>query len=399
MPLFDYKAYDASGNEVSGQTNGEDLTSVRADLKSQGFTPFEVAESKLTSEGISFGSSFGLSERVKFSRQMAALLKGGVPLTKALAGLENQSAWVKFRPRLVNLRESIEKGQDLSVAMGEQGDIFDGTSLSVIKVGETTGKLDFAFEQLALHLEREMEHRRRFIAAVTYPAITAVISAGVLAFLMVYLVPSVAKMFADVQGKLPLVTRVLITFSNLTREYWIPFVLLSIAGLVLFRFAMKTKIFRRKCEIVLLKIPVWGRFIEGMRMESWARNSGMMVRCGVSLLDSVKVLEENSDSILHSEALKKVETGLEKGNSFTDALKNTDYFPVFLLQMIEAGEASGELAPMLESSAKELEAENKTTTDLFLSLLEPLLIVFMGIVVGTIMIGILLPVYEMNKFL
>lgn len=398
MPLFRYKAYNEKGDEVSGVIDSSDPSGARNQLKSQKLVPFEIELEKAADTVLGKSDYFGLPEQVRFARQISALLKGGIPLTDALNGLENQEAWQKFRAKLVALREKIEKGQDLSDALRDTGNMFEASSLAVIKVGETTGKLDYAFAQLSAHLNREMEHRRRFIAAIAYPAITAIISIGVLSFLMVYLVPTVSKIFADVQGQLPIITRLLIAISNIFRTYWLWGLALAVLLLIVFRGAIKVRSFKKKWESFLLKIPIFGRFTKGMQMESWVRNSGMMVRCGVTLLDAVRVMKENTSSVLHSDALREVENLIEHGSNFSDALKKTGYFPLFLIQMIEAGEISGELAPMMETSASELEAENKVTTELFLNTLEPLLIVIMGTIVGAIMVGILLPIYEMNKF-
>lgn len=399
MPLFSYKAYDKQGAETSGTIDSTDALSARSQLKNQGLVPYEVDVAEATETILGKSDHFGLAQQVRFARQISALLKGGIPLTKALSGLENQEAWISFKTKLVSLREKIEKGQDLSEALREVGNIFESSSLAVIKVGEATGKLDYAFAQLSAHLNREMEYRRRFAAAIAYPAITAIISIGVLSFLMVYLIPTVAKMFSDVQGQLPWITRLLINTSDLFRNYWLWGLSFFIIFVVLFRNTMKVKSFKKKWETLVFRIPILGRFTKGMQMESWVRNSGMMIRCGVTLLESVKVLKENTSSALHSDALNQVENELEHGSSFSDALTKSGHFPLFLVQMIEAGEISGELAGMMETSALELEAENKVTTELFLNTLEPLLIVVMGSVVGAIMIGILLPIYEMNKFI
>ena len=398
MPLFAYKAYDEDGKEVSGVIDSTNTSSARSQLKEKNLIPFEVKLEKAKETVLGSSDNLGLAEQVRFARQISALLKGGIPLTSALSGLENQEAWKKYRTKLVTLREKIEKGQDLSDALKETGNMFEPSSLAVIKVGETTGKLDYAFAQLSAHLNREMEHRRRFVAAIAYPLITAIISVGVLSFLMVYLVPTISKMFANVQGKLPWITRLLIVTSNFFRTYWVWGILSFILLAFFFKVAIRVKSFKRQWESLLLKIPIFGKFTKGMQMESWVRNSGMMIRCGVTLLESVKVMKDNTDSILQSDALTEVENLIEHGSTFSDALKKTGHFPNFLIQMIEAGEISGELAPMMETSASELEAENKVTTEIFLNTLEPLLIVVMGSVVGAIMIGILLPIYEMNKF-
>ncbi|HPT44369.1 MAG TPA: type II secretion system F family protein, partial [Candidatus Rifleibacterium sp.] len=219
------------------------------------------------------------------------------------------------------------------------------------------------------------------------------------AFLMVYLVPVVARMFADVQGDLPWITRWLIASSNFFTAWWLVIALSMLAMLAIFRLAMHFPANRRNFEKLQLKLPIWGQFIEGMRMEAWARSTGMLIQCGVTLLESVRVIRENETSILQSEALLEVEKSLERGVSFSEALKTSGSFPVFVIQMIEAGETSGELAPMLFSAAGELEAENRSATELFLTILEPALIVIMGTAVGAIMVGVLLPIYEMNRFM
>jgi type II secretory pathway component PulF len=398
MPLFYYKAYNRSGNETEGTIEADDSSKARSVLRADGLAPFIVEPAADAKESI-WSKNFSLSEQARFARQLAALLKGGVPLVKAISGIEVQTAWDNRRPVLVQLREGVEKGRDLSKVLEELGTIFSPTLLSIIRVGETTGKLDFAFSQLALHLDREMDHRRRLIAAIAYPAVTAIISVGVLAFLMIYLVPTVGKMFADVQGELPWITRWLIAFSGFFQQYWL---ILAISGLIfvaIFHMTFKIPAFRKTLERIELKIPIWGRFKEGMRMESWARNTGLLIECGVALLEAVRVLKEHQDSLLQYEALTTVEKTLERGASFSDSLKEAKSFPVFLIQMIEAGEASGELASMLRSASDELEAENRVLTELFLNVLEPALIVMMGTFTGAIMIGVLLPIYEMNRFL
>ncbi len=399
MPLFRYQAYDRDGAGVSGVIDADDVASARLTVKNRGLAPFLI-EPATDHADSSFGSgTFSLAEQARMARQLSALLKGGVSLTKALSGLESQQAWAKRRNSLVTLREGIEKGRDLSGVLSEMKSIFAPAMLSVIRVGETTGRLDFAFAQLSTHLERELDHRRRLTAAIAYPAITAIISIGVLAFLMVYLVPVVARMFADVQGELPWITRWLIAFSNFFSAHWLMIALTLLGGLVAFKVAMRFSGSRRQFEKFQLQLPIWGRFIEGMRMEAWARSTGMMIQCGVTLLESVRVIRENETSILQIEALEKVEKALERGIAFSEALKTTGSFPVFVVQMIEAGEASGEMAPMLYAAATELEAENRSTTELFLTILEPALIVIMGTAVGAIMVGVLLPIYEMNRFM
>jgi len=400
VPLFSYRAYDRKGNERAGALEASDLGEARGKLRVENLTPFELTENPgFADRERTLFSSFSLGEAARFSRQMAALLKGGVPLSQAISGLEKQEAWASRRELFLSLRECIEKGGELSAVLQDHGGIFQPSALSIIKVGEATGRLYQAFWELSQHLTRLKAQQRRLIAALAYPAVTGVVAIGVLTFLMVYLIPVISKLFSEMQGKLPLITRLLIAMSGLLQNYGLVLVLCLLGLWVLFRKALSISRFRRGVEETLLWLPFIGSFLQGILMEAWARNIGMMVRCGVALLDAIRVHRTNSPFILESEALERVEHGLERGESLATAMRKSSGFSVFLIQMIEAGEASGELPGMLEAAAGELEADNQTRTELVLNVIEPLLVVAMGIVVGGIMIGVLLPIYEMNRLL
>ncbi|NLI77785.1 MAG: type II secretion system F family protein [Candidatus Riflebacteria bacterium] len=396
MPSFTYKAYDRSGAECDGVVEAAEPGEARARLQAQGLTPFELTAGEAGAAPASF-PAFSLGEAARFSRQLAALLRGGIPLARALASLEVQDGWSGRRPVLQAIREGIEKGRDLSAVLTGLGGVLDAWSLAVVRVGETTGRLDTAFGELADHLARQQEHRRRFLSAIAYPAVTFVVAAGVVAFLLGYLVPVVAQVFADLHGRLPWPTRLLIQGGALLKGWGLPALAVALAGWVAGRAALARPAWRRTWERCQQALPLWGPFLDGWRLEAWARNTGMMLRCGVSLLEVVRVARDSSDSELEREALTLVEGALEKGEPFAAALTRSAAFPRFVVQMVEAGETAGDLGGLLATVAGELEAENRTRTDLFLTLLEPLLIVVLGVVVGGIMVGVLLPVYEMNR--
>lgn len=399
MPLYAYKAYDRTGAEREGVLEASEVGEARARLQAQGLTPYELAPAVAAAgePGAAAFPAFSLGEGARFARQLSALLRGGLPLARALAALEAQEGWADRRALLVAVREGIERGKDLSAVLAELGGILEPWSLAVIRVGETTGRLDTAFAELSDHLARQQEHRRRFLSAITYPAVTMVVAAGVLAFLMGYLVPVVGQVFADLHGKLPWPTRLLITGGGWLRTWALPGAALLLGGWLAGRSMAGGAAWRRNWERLQAAIPWWGSFLDGWRLEAWARNTGVMLRCGVTLLEAVRVARTATASELEREALAQVEAGLEKGESFATALARSGAFPRFVLQMVEAGEASGDLGGLLAVVASELEADNRTRAEVFLTLLEPLLIVAMGVVVGGIMVAVLLPVYEMNR--
>ncbi|MBF0498839.1 MAG: type II secretion system F family protein [Candidatus Riflebacteria bacterium] len=402
MPLFSYKAYDSHGDEQAGLIDASDLGEARKRLLERVLIPFEIELSSSKAADVTGspgGASFSLGERARLSRQLAALLRGGVPLVRALSGLESQEAWASHRLVLTAVREGIERGRDFSTVLTDIGSIFDPFSLSVIRVGEATGKLDLAFAELATHLNSRLEHRRRLIAALTYPAIMGLTAAGVLTFLLTYLVPMVEKIFSDMHGRLPVITLILIAASDAIRT-WGPWALaILLATLILGRPLFSRPEVRLALEGVIFRLPLLGRFLEEMRLEAWARNTSMMARCGVTLLDTVRVARANAASMRERETLGSVEAALVKGRSLSAAMRETGGFSAMIIQMIEAGEASGEVPRMLEEAAGELAADGAARTEMMLNLLEPLLIIAMGFVVGAIMIGVLLPIYEMNRLM
>ena len=401
MPIYSYKAYDREGNERSGLSEAGGEPEAREKLRAQGLLPFELRPAGADDGlgGPAGHATFSLADRARFARQVGALLRGGVPLARAIAGMEGQDAWSHRRLVLSTLREGIEGGRDLSIVLNDLGDVFDPWSRSVIKVGEATGRLDTAFTELAIHLTREMEHRRRLVAALTYPAIMAIVACGVLTFLLVYLLPMIRSIFADMRGRLPLITQALIALSDFLRDWG----LWTIGGLgvalLIGRTLFRTTEAQRGLETFRRSLPLIGPFVAGLRIEAWARNTAMMLRCGVPLLEAVRVGKMCSDSVLERDLLEVVEAGLVKGLPLSQALKGAQDIPAMLIQMVEAGEASGDLAGMLAMVAGEFEAENAARVEVMMNLLEPLLIVIMGVVVGGIMVGVLLPIYEMNRLL
>ncbi|MFZ2960758.1 MAG: type II secretion system F family protein [Candidatus Ozemobacteraceae bacterium] len=400
MPLFTYRAYDRDGREVDGLLEVNDLADARAKLRAMGIMPFQLEPSTgLNPLSRVYRHRLSLAEQARLARQLAALLKGGVPLARAFAGLETQEAWIGRRLTLSVIREGIEGGKDLTVVLSSLGEIFDPWSLSVLKVGEATGKLDLAFAELASHLSRGMEYRRRLYAALAYPTIMMLVAVGVLVFLLTYLLPMIQGMFADMQGKLPLITRFLIGLGTGLREYGV-FIVIGVLGLLAFgRSLWNRPELRRRLEVAAEGVPLAGTFLLTVRHEAWSRNLAMMLRCGVPLLESIRVSRACSSSLTQKDRLELVEHALEKGKALSQALQAAGGFPAMMLQMIEAGEASGDLAGMLGLVAGEYEADSLNTIEILLNLLEPLLILGMGLIVGGIMIGVLLPIYEMNRLM
>ena len=399
MAVFQYRAYDTGGAERSGRVEAGGADEARQRLRSEGLLPFELTAENGRLEESLLGAGLSLAESLRFCRRMSARLRGGIPLTDALTGMEQQDAWGKRRHVLIQLREQIEGGADLSTAIERCETGFTPEMQAVLRVGEATVTLAAAFGSLAEHLERQVGQRRRLVGALVYPAVTAILAIGVVTFLLVFLVPTLSTMFANMHGKLPWITQALIFLGNGVRDNGLMLLGLLVVGLLVVRSLLRLARFRRALEYGVGRVPLLGDFLRHLAVEFWSRNAAMMLTSGVTLLEALQTLRKHSRWLMERDALETVISGLKEGESLAVGMKKTVYFPRFLIQLVEAGEASGELPALLGEAAAELEAENRSRVDVMLQVLEPLLIIVMGVVVGGIMVAVLLPMYEMNRLL
>ncbi|MBF0408429.1 MAG: type II secretion system F family protein [Candidatus Riflebacteria bacterium] len=403
MPLYSYKGYNSAGAISEGSVEATEIDSARRKIRDSGILPFEISQIQSNSgSGTAFlGTSDGLSmtEKARFSRQLSVFLKGGVPLVKALSGMMNQEAWAHKKILLAALKEGIERGKTISAVIEENPSILDSWSNSIVRVGETSGRLEVAFAELSSHFSKVLEYRRRLTNAAIYPVIMMILASGVLTFLMVYLLPMIQKIFSDMQGRLPWITRFLLSVSDFMRNYGLITTGICFAVVVILHFFLKSESVRKEAEYYVSSVPFIGKLILSFQLEAWVRNMSLMVKSGIPLLEAIKTSRSSSVSLMEKAKLEKVEASLIRGMSFSGALTASNSFPAFLIQMVEAGEASGDLAGMLEIVAADLESESIAMLEILMNLFEPVLIIGIGIVVGGIMIGVLLPIYEMNKIL
>lgn len=398
MPLFAYRAYDDRGAAISGSLEAPSAGEARERLQKRGLLPFELEEEGAGSRWDGRTVAFSLAERQRFTRQLAALLRGGVPLARALAALEAQDAWRGQRRSMIALREAIERGSGLSMALETLGNVLDQTACATVKVGETTGSLAEVFQGLAEHFQRRMEQRRRLIGVLAYPAITMTVSLAVLVFVMVYLVPTVSRLFSHIGDRLPWLTRVLIAVSNILQAHGPLLAVLLIGSTASVAMAWRIAAWRSRILALVAHIPGVGAMWRDLWLEGWARNMSLMLRSGVALLPAVTISQAHAADSDGATRLTQVEKALERGETFAGALRTAE-FPAFLRQMVEAGEASGDLGGMLELVADDLDADNRARTELLLNILEPILIIVMGVVVGGIMVAVLLPMYDLNRLI
>ncbi len=404
MPFFAYKARDARGELLEGVLESADSNSVADQLMNTGVTPVEIVQTNkptLNADSKPFARLF--EEKVRpidvqlFSRQMYTLLKSGVPIFRGLAGLQESAINKSFAKVLQDLRESLDAGRELSTSMRRHPNVFSSFYVSMVRVGEMTGRLDEVFLRLFNHLEFEREMRERIRTALRYP--TFVIAAMVIAIAVINMVviPAFSKVYAGFKAELPLMTKILIGSSNFTVHYWPAILILVVSGLMTFRFYIGTVSGRYKWDRLKLRLPLAGHILQKGTLARFARSFALASRSGVPIVQALSVVSQVVDNAYITGRIEQMRDGVERGESVLRTAVTTGVFTPIVLQMIAVGEETGELDDLMEEIAgmyeREVEYEVKTLS----ARIEPILLVGLGILVLILALGVFLPIWDLGR--
>jgi len=399
MPVFEYKALDAQGKEIKGIIDADSAAAARFKLRSQGLYPSHTSaadEKKLTAAPQRLGrvSSKDLALPI---RQLAILLSSGLPLVESLSALIEQTGKEHLRKIFSRIREEVVGGRSLSAAMADHPRVFSELQVNMIRAGESSGGLEIVLDRQAELIEKRVELTQRIRATLMYPLFMAVIGTAVLCFLMGFVVPTVTTIFAETGQILPLPTKLLISFGSFLRNTW--WILgLSGAALILIGLrATRTEKGRKIRDRALLKIPLWGALHVKLIVARFFRTLGTLLVSGVPLLPSMDISGAVAGNAVFKDAIETMKNQVVQGKSLAQPLKNAGIFPPLAVHMIQSGEKSGKLEPMLLKVAETYEKEVATSINGLTSLLEPVMILGMGLIVGFIVLAILLPILEMSQ--
>ena len=398
---FVYRAIDTrGGGVVKGTIEAPTETAVTGKLKAQGLTPLEVT----------LKSKTGLNRDVKlpgftrhvtakslavFTRQMAGLLNAGLPLMRTLSILIEQVEDKKLQPTLVQVQADVESGSSLSAAMSRHPKTFPPLMLSIIRVGESGGFLGSALDSIAANYQREAELQNKIRAAVTYPIVVLIIAVlGVLAMLT-FVVPVFESMFSSLGSDLPAPTQVLIATSK--NMWWIvpALAIIVVVAVVWWRANKHTDQVRRVVDPVKLKLPVFGKLTTKIAVARFTRNLSMMLQAGVPIIQALSIVGQASNNWKIEAAVRDIQESIRQGRSFAAPLAKAEVFPAMVPQMVSVGEESGTLVDMLASIADFYEDEVETATTQLSSMIEPILIVGLGVIIGGMVISLYLPIFTL----
>ncbi len=390
MPLYDYKAYDASGSRVSGLIDAPSTASAFSKLKGQGYFPTELKEET----GGSYRTSVPPSELIFALDQMATLLRAGIPLPEALDTLSRQVGHETLGRGLAKVKVRLEEGDTFAGALASES-VFPPLLVRMVDAAESVGTVDLILERYSQFLEKEVAFREKVVSSMAYPVIVMVASLGLLFFILTYIAPTLVRVFASFQVELPLPTRITIAVGTFLQQNMVLLaVMTALLAFVYFRL-----IPRKTRDAIILKLPVIGTINSYIQMSRWARTLSMLHGGGVSLIKALSSAREVVENQLISHQLKMVEDLVQKGHGLGAALARIPTVPQVMIQMTKSGEKSGELERLLETAAIFFEKEVDRKLTIFFKFLEPASILFLGVIVGFVVVSAMLPIFEINQMI
>jgi general secretion pathway protein F len=405
MPVYEYTALDNAGKTCNGVIDADSKVAARQKLRTTGFFPVQVKETSARSkEGRTIDISFRpLFSRVKkeevqaVTRQLATLLGAGIPLVAALEGLIQQTGAPPLKKVLSHIKESVNEGNSLTNALSQHPNLFTNIYINMVRAGEASGSLDVVLERLAEFGEHQQALQGRLKAALVYPVFMACIGSLILFYLITFIVPNITRIFTEMNQVLPLPTIILISVSHFMRSFWW-LLLLTLAILVIGgRRFIKGPRGRRLWDEGKLRLVLVGAINRKMALARFGRTLGSLLESGVPLLSSLQIVRNIVNNVLFAEVIDEAAVEIREGKSLRASLAKSRWFPPLVLQMIGVGEQSGALEVMLNKMAdayeREVEAEIMGAT----ALIEPVMILLMGLIVLFIVVSILLPIFEMNQ--
>ena len=404
MPQLKYAGKSTQGGPQKGVIEAASAQAAAQALLSQNIVPLTIVESKKRSaenEGDGFDitrlfqQKVGLDEMIIFSRQMYSLLKAGIPIIRAIKGLSENASHKRFQEILKDIADQLEQGRSLSSSMAKYEKVFTRLTISVVVVGENTGKLDDVFLQLALYFEREQETRKRIKSALRYPTFVLIALAIAIFILNLFVVPVFTQMFERFDTELPIMTRVLIGTSNFFVNYWWLLIIVIVGGIFAVKQYVNSTNGRLKWDKFKLKLPVVGSIIERSLLSRYSRSFSMILRAGVPLTAGLSLTADAVDNAHMQKRIKEMRQGIEKGESLLRVSKNSELFSTLVLQMIAVGEETGRLEPLLEESADYYEREVDFDLKSLTAKIEPILIGFVAVMVLILALGIFTPMWNM----
>ena len=396
MPVFTFTAKDAAGKKMTGERVAENKQVLQAQLRRERMSELTIKEKGKEFAIPSFGSGkVPVKDVAIFFRQFSVMIDAGLPLVQCLEILAANQENVVFQKALTRVRTTVEGGATLANAMRGEPKIFDDLTTNMIEAGETGGILDTILQRLASYVEKSVKMKAAVKSALIYPVSVISIAVIVVGCLLKFVVPIFTNLFASLQVDLPLPTRIVMGLSDFVSRFWWVAILACVGAYFGVGQLKKNEKGRYYWDAMLLKLPVFGMVLRKIAVARFTRTLGTLLTSGVSILEALNITARTSGNAVLEQALLKVRKAIEEGRTIVDPLKESGVFPNMVTQMIGVGEATGAMDAMLQKIADFYEDEVDSATKDMLTLLEPMMIAFLGVAVGGIVISLYMPLFSM----
>lgn len=402
MPSFAYKARMLTGGVTEGVLEATDQRAAIDQLRGQKMVPIEVNEATVSiGERLAalnpFKPGVKAKELVLFSRQLSTLVSAGVPLVQGLTILEEQVESKNFKEIVHTIKDDIEAGQSITDALKKHPEAFEELYVSMIKAGEVGGILDVILERLSAYLEAAESLKGKVKGALMYPLVVSIIAASVTLFLLMGVIPTFSAIFAGFGAELPFITQVMINLSFFLRKFWYVVIGVPVAGVFALRQYKKTESGHRNLDAISLKLPVFGLMLKKVAVAKFTRTLGTLIKSGVPILQALETVAKTSGNKVIEIAIMTARESVKEGERIAIQLKKANIFPPMVIQMVAIGEETGNLDTMLNKIADFYDQEVDTAVKALTSMIEPIIIVVMGLIIGFIVIAMFLPMFELGN--
>jgi type IV pilus assembly protein PilC len=400
---YQYSVRDRAGKVVSGTRDADSPASVANKLKQMGYAPISISQHK---SGMKteikipgFGGKIKMKDLAVMSRQFAVMINSGLSLLRSLTILSEQTDNKALAVVLTEVRNDVETGTALSAALAKHPKAFPPLMVNMTRAGEVGGFLDSVLVQIAENYEAEVKLRGKIKSAMTYPVVVFVMAILACIGMLLFIVPVFSGLFKDLGGTLPAPTRVLIFLSNVLKLGFPVFLVAFVVGVVVWAKVKQTDRVRNVVDPIKLKVPVFGKLFQKIAIARFARNLGTMLRSGVPILQSLEIVADTTGNVVLGRAVRDVQESVRSGETICRPLEDHSVFPPMVVQMMSVGEDTGALDTMLAKIAEFYDQEVESTTESLTALIEPLMIAFLGGVVGSMIIALYMPIFKIFELI
>jgi len=401
MPKFSYVAKENNGHTLKGEVEAPDKKYALEVLRGKNLLIIKLEESVkkkafFSKENLFSGKKIKLEELVIFARQMATMTAAGITVVGALETMAEQVDNISLRKVLNDVRDSVNTGASLSEAMTDHTKTFSDYFVNMVKAGESSGNLEEVLDRVASYLEKTNTLQKKIKAAMIYPAVVTSMALIITLVMILKVIPVFKDMFSGFGAALPVPTQILINVSDITRKYFLIFVILIAGGAILLKTYAATPRGKFVIDAIKLKLPIFGPLFKKVAISKFTRTLATLVKSGVPILYALEIVAQTSGNLVVEKAIKEVKESVRGGESIADPLQKCGIFPPIVIRMVSVGEKSGKLETMLTKIADFSDEQVDIVVDGMTSLIEPLIIAFLGIVIGGIVICMFLPIFKIS---